>query len=162
VLTLPRIIESQNGWGQKGPYRSTSSNPRAMDRDIFHQPRVLRAPSNLALSTAREGAATASPRNLGQGLTTLMGKNFFLLSDLNLPSFSLKPSPLVPPLSHPYHKAPGSTRRGPDLIALGEQLHPLVQCVQSRQKTRLQVQREERVKNHQTIKTTYTLLNSLN
>jgi len=30
-----------------------------MSRDIFHQARLLRAPSNLALNTAREGAATA-------------------------------------------------------------------------------------------------------
>jgi len=30
------------------------------EQGIFHQPRVLRAPFNLALSTAREGAATAS------------------------------------------------------------------------------------------------------
>jgi len=51
--------------------------------------------SNLASSTAREGAATASLGNLGQGLTTLMGKNFFLISDLNLPSFSLEPFPLA-------------------------------------------------------------------
>jgi len=51
-----------------------------MSRDIFHQPKVLRAPSSLALSTAREGAATASLGNLAQGLTTLMGKNFFLIS----------------------------------------------------------------------------------
>jgi len=50
-----------------------------MGRDIFHQPRLLRASSSLALSTAREGAATASLGNLGQGLTTLMGKNFFLI-----------------------------------------------------------------------------------
>ena len=35
-----------------------------MSRDIFHQPRVLRAPSNLALNPAREGAATASLGNL--------------------------------------------------------------------------------------------------
>jgi len=47
-----------------------------MSRDIFHQTRVLRAPSNLALSTAREGAATASLGNLGQSLTTLRVKNF--------------------------------------------------------------------------------------
>jgi len=46
-----------------------------MSRGIFHQTRVLRAPSSLALSTAREGAATASLGNLGQGLTTLMVKN---------------------------------------------------------------------------------------
>jgi len=46
-----------------------------MSRDVFHQPRLLRAPSSLALNTAREGAATASLGNLGQGLTTLTVKN---------------------------------------------------------------------------------------
>jgi len=74
--------------------------PPAMSRDIFHQTRVLRAPSNLALSTAREGAATVSLGNLCQCFTTLMGKNFFLISHLNLPSFSLEPFPLS------YHYIP--------------------------------------------------------
>ena len=66
-----------------------------MGRDPFPQPRVLRAPSSLALNPAREGAATAPLGSLGQGLTTLRGKSFFLRCDLNLPAFSLKPSPLV-------------------------------------------------------------------
>jgi len=35
-----------------------------MSRGIFHQPRLLRAPSNLALNPAREEAATASLGNL--------------------------------------------------------------------------------------------------
>jgi len=52
-----------------------------MSRDIFHWTRVLRASSNLALSTAREGAATAPLGSVGQGLTTLRGKKFFLVSD---------------------------------------------------------------------------------
>jgi len=56
-----------------------------MGRDPFHQTRVLRAPSNLASNTAREGAATASLGNLCQCFTTLMVKNFFLISNLNLP-----------------------------------------------------------------------------
>jgi len=47
------------------------------------------------LNTAREGAATASLDNLGQCFTTLMVKNFFLISHLNLPSFSLELFPLV-------------------------------------------------------------------
>jgi len=76
-----------------------------MSRDIFHQTRLLRAPSNLALSTAREGAATASLGSLGQCLTTLMVKNFFLISNLNLPSFSLEPFPLVLSL-HTLVKSP--------------------------------------------------------
>jgi len=64
-----------------------------MSRDIFHQPRLLRAPSNLALNPAREGTATASLGNPSQCLTTLMGKNFFLIPYLNLPSFSLPQGP---------------------------------------------------------------------
>jgi len=76
-----------------------------MSRDIFHQPRVLRAPANLALNPAREGAATASLGSLAQGLTTLTAKNFFLRSHLNLPSFSLEPFPLVLSL-HTLVKSP--------------------------------------------------------
>ena len=41
----------------------------------------------------------------GQGLTTLTGKNFFLLPHLNLPSVSLEPFPLVLSL-HPLVKSP--------------------------------------------------------
>jgi len=70
-------------------------HPPAKGRDPFHQPRVLKVLSNLALNPAREGAATASLGNLGQGLTTITVKNSFLISNLNLPSFSLKPSSLV-------------------------------------------------------------------
>jgi len=55
-----------------------------MGRDPFHQPRVLRAPSDLALNTAREGAATAFLGSLGQGLITLTVKNFFLVSNLSV------------------------------------------------------------------------------
>jgi len=77
---------SQNVLGWKGPYRSPGSKPPAIGRDPFHQTRVLKALSNLALNPAREGAATASLGNLGQGLTTLVRKNFFLTSNLNLPS----------------------------------------------------------------------------
>ena len=88
-------IESQTGLGWKKPYRSPHSSSPATGRDPVHQPRLLKIASSLALSTAREGAATVSLGSLGQGLTTLRVKNFFLISDLNLPSFSLKPSPLV-------------------------------------------------------------------
>jgi len=76
-----------------------------MVRDTFHQTRLLRAPSNLALNTAREGAATAPLGNLFQCLTTLMVKNFFLISNLNLPSFHLKLFPLVLSL-HTLVKSP--------------------------------------------------------
>jgi len=76
-----------------------------MGRDTFHQTRLLKAPSNLALNADREGAVTASLENLCQCLITLRAKNFFLVSNLNLPSFSLKPSPLVLSL-HALVKSP--------------------------------------------------------
>jgi len=69
-----------------------------MGRDLVHQTRLLQAPSNLALNTAREGAATASLGNRFQGLTTFTVKSLFLMPSLNLPSVSLKPLPLVLPL----------------------------------------------------------------
>jgi len=59
--------------------RSSGSNPPAISRDMFHQTRLLRAPSNLALNTAREGAATAFLGNGFQCLTTLTVKDFFLI-----------------------------------------------------------------------------------
>jgi len=49
-----------------------------MCRDTFHQSRLLRAPSNVTLNIAREGAATASLDSLCQGLATLRVKDFFL------------------------------------------------------------------------------------
>ena len=66
-----------------------------MGRDNCHQTRLLQALTNLALDAAREGAATVSLANLCRCLTTSTVKNFFLISSLNLPSFSLKPLPLV-------------------------------------------------------------------
>jgi len=68
---------------------------------------LLRAPSSLALNTSREGAATTFLGNLCQCLTTVIVKNFFLISNLKLPSFSLKPLTLFLPL-HALVKSPSS------------------------------------------------------
>ena len=67
----------------------------AMGMDNFHSTRLLKAPSNLALNTSRDGASTASLGNLCQCLTNLRAKNFFLIANLNLPSSSLKPLCLI-------------------------------------------------------------------
>jgi len=88
-----------------GTLKIISFQTPAMGRDTFHQTRLLRAPSSLALNTATEGAVTASLGNLCQGLTTHRVKNFFLISNLNLPSFSLKTFPLVLSL-HALAKSP--------------------------------------------------------
>jgi len=80
------------GWfGLEGTLWTILFQPPAVGRDPFHQPRVLRAPSNLALNTAREGAVTASLGSLCQDLTTLIVQHFPILTSLNLPSARLKP-----------------------------------------------------------------------
>jgi len=78
-------------FGLEGTFQGHLVQPPAMSRDIFNQTRLLRAPCNLAW----DGASTTSLGNLCQGFTTLSVKKFFFMSRLNLPSFSLKPSPLV-------------------------------------------------------------------
>jgi len=52
-----------------------------MGKDTFHQTRLRKAPSNLALNTAREGADTTALGNLCQCFTTLRVENFFLESN---------------------------------------------------------------------------------
>ena len=71
--------------------------PPAMgrDRDRLHYTRLLKTPLNLDLNSSREGSSTAPLGNLCQDLTTFIAKNFFLKSNINLPSFRLKPLPLV-------------------------------------------------------------------
>ncbi|XP_064276806.1 FGFR1 oncogene partner 2 isoform X2 [Passer domesticus] len=55
-----------------------------MYRDTFHYPRLLSAPSNGALDIVRKKPAIASLGTLRQGPSTLTGKNFFPISNLNL------------------------------------------------------------------------------
>ena len=57
------------------------------------------------LEHCQGGDSHSFSRQPGQGLTTLIGKNFFAISNPNLPSFSLKPSPLVLSL-HALVKSP--------------------------------------------------------
>ena len=79
-----RIIESQTGLGWKGPFKGHLVQAPAMSRDLFNWIMLLRVPSNLALNIARGGASTTSLGNLGQCLITLIAKDFFLISSLNL------------------------------------------------------------------------------
>ena len=95
LLSISHITASQSGLGWKGPLRPCSSNPRAIGRDTFHQTRLLKAPSGLALNTFWMGASTIPLGNLLQCLTAFTVKNFFLVSSLNLLSFSFKLFPLV-------------------------------------------------------------------
>ena len=65
----------------------------------LYQTRLPRASSNLALNTSRDGASTTSLGSLCQHLPTFSVKSYPLISNLNLSSLSLKPFPLVLPLT---------------------------------------------------------------
>lgn len=61
-----------------------------------HSPITLpRAWSSPALIVSRDGASTTSLGELFWCLTALTGKYFFCISNLNIPSLSLKPFPLA-------------------------------------------------------------------
>ena len=81
-------------WVERDLKDHTNSIP-AVGRDNFHWTRFPRAPSSLALNTSRDNAFTASLGNPFQHLTTLIVKNFLVSSNLNIPSCSLKPLPVV-------------------------------------------------------------------
>ena len=84
--------------GLEGTSKTIQFQPPAMGRASTHQLRLPRAPFNMALniSTGRASTVLGSPF---QHFTSLSVKNFPLTSNLNLPAFSLKASPLVLSLS---------------------------------------------------------------
>jgi len=82
-----RIIE---WFGLRGTLKIISFQPPAIGRDTSLQTRLLTAPSSLDVIASREGTSTASLGNLFLCFTTLTGKNFFLISSLNLPPFQFK------------------------------------------------------------------------
>jgi len=82
-------------FGLEGTFRGHLVQLPAVSRDIFNYTRLLRAPSNLALNVSRDGDSTTSLGNIFQCFTTLIVKNFFLISSLNLASLSLKPLLLI-------------------------------------------------------------------
>ena len=90
-----RTTESQEWVGLEGTSRIMKLQPpatgRATNLHISYQPRLPRAPSNLALNTSRNGWGIHSlSGQLFQHLTTLTVKNFPLTSNLSLPFFNLK------------------------------------------------------------------------
>ena len=84
-----RIIEL----GLEGTLKPTSSQSFVMGRAATHQTRLPSAPSNLALSTSRDGSPTALWAAVPEP-HHLCIKDFLLTPNLNLPSFSLKRFPL--------------------------------------------------------------------
>lgn len=94
VLVTLKIIDSQNlrmVWVGR-VLKIIWPKSLALSRDTFHSTWVARAPSNLAVNVSRDGTSTSSLGNPFQCLSTLIVKNFFFISNKNLPSFSLKPS----------------------------------------------------------------------
>ena len=93
-------------WVGRGPKVIRFQPPatgRATNLPISYQPRLPRAPSNLAFNTSTDGRGIHSlSGQLFQHLPTLIANNFPLTSNLNLPSFNFTPFPpvlLLSPLS---------------------------------------------------------------
>ena len=101
------IMESYNCLSWKCHLKVILSNSPAMNRDTYSYVRLLRALSSLTSSISRDGASTSSPGNLCQCFTTLIVKNFFLISNLNLPWFlpdTISPCPITTLKSLPPHQ----------------------------------------------------------
>jgi len=96
------IIESENVLGWKGPYRVPTP---CHGQGPLPPAQGAPSPVQPGLEPCQGRTATASLGSLGQGLTSLMVKNFYLIPNLNLPSFTLNPSPLVLSL-HALVKSP--------------------------------------------------------
>jgi len=78
----------------EGTLKGHVVQPLCNEQGHLQQIRLLRAPSRLALHVSEDEASTTSLGNLFQCLITLILKSLFLFN-LNLPSSSLKPFPLV-------------------------------------------------------------------
>lgn len=97
---LPRWKISQSSlitelFGLEGIFTDHLVQPPAMRRDIFNEIRLLSSLSNLTLTVSRDGRSTTSLGNWFQCSTTLIIIIFFLIPNLNVLSFSLKPFPPV-------------------------------------------------------------------
>lgn len=93
------VMESQNGLGRNGTLEVTYFQPPAVDRNIFHEIKLLKCPSNLNLNTSSDGTSATSQGNLFHCLTTLIVNILFRIANLSLPSFSSKLLPLLKSLS---------------------------------------------------------------
>jgi len=78
----------------EGTLRGLLVQPPFSEQGCQQPDQVFRAPSSLTLNVSRGRTFTTTLGNVLQYLTTLSVKNVFLISNLNLPSFSLKPFPL--------------------------------------------------------------------
>jgi len=92
------ITESQNGLGLKGPEGSWISKPpatgRATNLHTEYQPRLPRAPSNLALNTSRDEAYVCFVENLGVGNAPYMCTSSLLFL-LRLLTFRVRPEFII-------------------------------------------------------------------
>lgn len=91
-------------FGLKGMLKIISFQPATMDRDTFHKTRLLKAPSNLAMTISWNGASRISLGHLLQCLTSFIIENFFLIAnlDLPLPVRAVAPCPIT---TYPCKKA---------------------------------------------------------
>ena len=95
-VTSPLLYQAMLGpYSTEGTLKDHQSNPSATNSDTYSSIRSSEPPS-LTLSVSRDRAPNASLGNLGQCLTALSVQNFFLTSNLNLPSNLVQQSDCTP------------------------------------------------------------------
>ena len=95
-VTSPLLYRAMLGpYSTEGTLKDHQSNPSATNSDTYSSIRSSEPPS-LTLSVSRDRAPNASLGNLGQCLTALSVQNFFLTSNLNLPSNLVQQSDCTP------------------------------------------------------------------
>ncbi|NXW52635.1 RNZ1 protein, partial [Nyctiprogne leucopyga] len=87
--------KGKNWFGLEGTFKLIQFQAPCQQQGHLPLDQVAQSLSQPGLQHFQGGAATASLANLGHCLTTLTPKIFFLISNLNLPSFSLGPFPPV-------------------------------------------------------------------
>ena len=79
---IHRIIEC---FGLEGTFKGHLAQTLCSEQGHLQLDQVAQSPVQLALNVSRDGASTMSLGNLCQGFTTLVVKNLFFISSLNLP-----------------------------------------------------------------------------
>ena len=92
--------ESQNHgiieqFGLEGTFKGHPVQLPCNKQEQIQLDQVAWSPVQPELECSQGGASTTSLGSTFQCFTTLLVKNFFCISSLDLPSFSLKPLPLV-------------------------------------------------------------------
>lgn len=95
LFWFPQLQSWRKHRSWKGQTKIIQFNPPEVNKDTYSKIRVLRVQSSLTLNVSRHEASSTSLGTLSQCLTNTTANNYFLTSNLNLLSSSLKSFPPI-------------------------------------------------------------------